>query len=150
MRSHHCRAMGYAAAILVERRVFAVYAIPNADDLRALRGLATGQTAAGAPVSLAVLWLGIVTCMFGHAGLARPALDLVMPAVAGHDCGWWPQREVWWPCGGECLAADSPLCVTKQDVNVDVDGPAASAYVRFREPGRVHGSGIDDEFHICR
>ena len=87
------------------------------------------------------------TC--GHAGSPRNRASGIL-VWASLDR--WPQRDMWQPCGGECSSTDGPppLRVTRQYVNIDVEGSAAGAYVRFWEPGRVHGSGIDDEFHICR
>lgn len=63
--------------------VFAMYAVPHIDDINMTYYLAMGSEVAGIPVSLAELYPGLITYMFGHAGLIHLATNMAMLLMVG-------------------------------------------------------------------
>lgn len=63
--------------------VFAAFAAPHLDDHTMMYHLALGNELAGTPVSIGDIWPGIMSYMFGHAGLVHLGTNMAMLLMVG-------------------------------------------------------------------
>ena len=78
--------MKYTAILLAANLlVFAAFMLPHVDNIPVLINMAMGEEVAGVPVDAATLWPGLVTYMFGHAGVIHLGMNMMMLLMIGRD-----------------------------------------------------------------